>query len=71
MKRNTKNYYDIHFDSLKPLSEAEMNELCMYESWLPDLPSVLFFPETATRIEKQEKKRLHGHFRTELHRSQN
>ena len=71
MKKNTKIYYDLHFGTLRPLSAAELNELCMYESWLPDLPQTLFYPETSARFEKKERKRLHTHFRKVLALVQN
>lgn len=48
MKKNTKKYYATHFGDFNPLSAAEVNELCVYESWLPALPVKLFFPSPLT-----------------------
>jgi hypothetical protein len=71
MKRNIKIYYDLHFGLLQPLSPAELNELCTYESWLPDLPQVLYYPETSPRFEKKERKRLRTLFRKVFNSLQN
>ena len=71
MKKNTKIYYDLHFGTLAPLSAAKLNELCMYESWLPDLPPVLFYPEPSCRFEKKERKRLRTYLRKAFNSLQN
>ena len=71
MKRNIKIYYNLHFGKFQPLSAAELNELCMYESWLPDLPQVLYYPETSSRFGKKEKNRLPTRLRKVLNGLQN